>query len=84
MGFDRERGRILRSLPPCQVHDIQSNRVLVKGSYVITRARSLLRPAVVAVLLVLTLGSTALPASDAAAASVRIAAATPGCGKAPR
>ncbi|UUU37327.1 cellulose binding domain-containing protein [Streptomyces sp. CA-210063] len=37
----------------------------------------------VAVLLVLALGSTALPASGAAAASVRTAAATPGCGKAP-
>ncbi|WP_412104117.1 cellulose binding domain-containing protein [Streptomyces europaeiscabiei] len=58
-----------------------------------TRTRSLLWPALVAVLLVLTMGGTALAgghaqsappaASGTAAASPRTTAATPGCGKAP-
>ncbi|MFM9453815.1 cellulose binding domain-containing protein [Streptomyces europaeiscabiei] len=58
-----------------------------------TRTRSLLWPALVAVLLVLTMGGTALAgghagsappaASGTAAAAPRTAAATPGCGKAP-
>ncbi|WP_244172639.1 cellulose binding domain-containing protein [Streptomyces europaeiscabiei] len=58
-----------------------------------TRTRSLLWPALVAVLLVLTMGGTALAgghagsappaASGAAAAASGTAAATPGCGKAP-
>ncbi|MDX3670829.1 cellulose binding domain-containing protein [Streptomyces europaeiscabiei] len=58
-----------------------------------TRTRSLLWPALVAVLLVLTMGGTALAgghagsappaASGTAAAASGTAAATPGCGKAP-
>jgi hypothetical protein len=57
------------------------------------RTRSLLWTAVLAVLLVLTLGGTALgsahrenaplTAADTATATVGTAAATPGCGKAP-
>ncbi|KND42898.1 hydrolase [Streptomyces stelliscabiei] len=54
-----------------------------KGSHMITRTRTLLWPAIVA-LLVLALGGTTLAASGTAVASGRApAATTPGCGKAP-
>lgn len=49
----------------------------------ITATKTLLRPAALAVLLVLTLGAVPSTASGATAAPARTAAATPGCGKAP-